>query len=169
MLKLMEQLNTSPVKITHTLTVNYDQTWSLYVHSQTLKPDFCHTIASYPLKLTSEQNTYLLKRVDALNDCMGNPDDRFLELLKTKKGSIIGPDGPLSAYLDDTPFKMNGVRYCSTVRSSNCQVIGHNVKYESCAKYKSNLRYMYNHWKKCSRKELDLSSHINDRYLVPSD
>ena len=156
----------SPVSITHTLTVNYDQTWSLHVHGQTLTPDFCHAIASYPSKLTPEQATSLLRRVDTLKVCMGNPDDRFLELLKAKKGSITGPDGSASAYLDDTPFKLNGVRYCSTVRSSKCQVIGHNVKCESCAKYRSNLRSMYNRWEKRSRKELDLSSHINDRYLI---
>ena len=41
---------------------------------------------------------------------MGNPDSRFIQLLKAKKRKIVATNGSVSAYIDGTPTELNGVR-----------------------------------------------------------
>ena len=119
----------------------------------------------YPVKLSPDTVSDLLNKLDSLRLCVGNPDSRFIQLLKAKKGKIVATNGSVSAYIDGTPTELNGVKYPETVRSSKCDIIGHTVKCEACGKYRSNLRTMHNRWQKRGEKEIDISNHINDRYL----
>ena len=114
----------TPVGVTHTLTVHDDRTWSLHVHGQEVKPSHCNAIINFPSKLSPDVVAVLLKKLDSLCVCAGNPDPRFVQLLKAKKGSIVSADGTPSAYIDSTTIELNGVKYSETVRTSKCQVIG---------------------------------------------
>ena len=47
-----EGTSASPVGITHTVTVNNDQTWSVYVHGKELEPTSCEVLKMYLVKLS---------------------------------------------------------------------------------------------------------------------
>ena len=74
-------------------------------------------------------------------------------------------NGEVIAYLDSSPVEINGTKYSRTIRSSNCDIIAAG-KCCACRTYRTNLRSIYQRWKKRNATpEIDLQSHCNERYL----
>ena len=122
-LSQIDGTSATPVGVTHTVTVNDDQTWSLHVHGQEVQPSHCNAIKNYPSKLSPYLDADLLKKLDSMRVCVGNPNYPFIQLWKARKGNILSTDGTPSAYVDSITIELNGVRYSETVQTLKCQVM----------------------------------------------
>lgn len=160
-------VSTQPIVITHCLTVNDDLTWSLYVHNRQIQPQNCQALQTVPQSLTTDSLNNLLKLLDHLHVCCGQPDSHFISMITAKKGKIISSDGKVAANIDQyAPVTLNGEHYRVTVRTGSCELVSKSEKCASCKCYRDTLRAMYNRWcKRCTRDLSDTSSHSNERYL----
>ncbi len=111
----------------------------------------------------------LLETLDSLKVCIGNPEERFIELCDSHHGHILSPDGSVAAYKDSyCSVTFEGVPFDSTVRASKCNlIVSGGSKCDFCRKYRSVLRAMDSRRKKCSpsSEKTAISSHVNFRYL----
>ena len=82
-------------------------------------------------------------------------EENFVQLCDAshhRLGNILSPDGSVAAYKDDyCQIIFEGASFDSTVRSSKCSLVVSGVsKCDYCRKYRSVLRAMHSHQKKCS-------------------
>lgn len=150
-----------PLALSHCLTINKDFTWGLFIHGKKVDANTCTALKSVPALLQSNSVQPLLETVDTLNVCIGNPDNNFVELCGSHKGSILSPDGSVSA------FKDCSIEGQFTVRTSKCELLVGGTKCDYCKKYRSVLCVMCSHQRKSfsSSERSDVSSHVNYRYL----
>lgn len=81
----------------------------------------------------------------------------------------------MAAYVDDMCVELNGEVYSQTIRTSQCDIIGHSMKCSSCGSYRANLCSMLHRWNKrksndqplnsTTESSCDSSKFTNDRYL----
>ena len=162
----MSGSSASPMAVSHTLTILSNFSWVLHVHKNQVDPSTCRALKEFPSQLTPDRVSEMLKVLDHLCVCAGQPDIRFIEMIRAKKEKIVSSRGETVAFLDSSPIELNGIVYPETIRTSNCQIIGHFSKCDPCKRYRDNLRAIYNRWtKKCSPTHISVSSHINERYL----
>ena len=139
---------TQPLTVTHSLTINADLSWSLFVNQHQVDAGTCGTLKSFAGPMNDEKLSQLLVMVDKLPVCAGQPDDHFVRMVLAKKGKVLSSDGKVLAYVDNVHIELNGELYPQTIRTSQCEIIGHSVKCSSCSQYRANLRAMYNRWNK---------------------
>ena len=72
--------------VSQCLSVSSDCTWKLIVHGQQVSHSL---LSSLPAKLTHEQLQRLINTLESSSVCPGNPDEKFVELIKAKKGKIM--------------------------------------------------------------------------------
>ena len=58
--------------------------------------------------MNAEKLTKLLKLLDRLMTCAGQPDDNFVHMVLTKKGKILSPNGKVATIKQ---YKWSGVKY----------------------------------------------------------
>ena len=156
----------------YSITVSSNGTWKLFVHGQVVS-NSCKCIASVPACLHLCDLNALIAHLESLFVCPGHPDDRFVTMIKSKKGKEIkGCSGSLSAVLDDyCEIEYEGNVYNCTVRPSKCELLTELPRCSSCVAYRSTLRAMHSRWVKdvASPRRLhrrsNVSSHSNYRYL----
>ena len=113
-----------PLSLSHCLIISRDLTWKLYVHGQRVDISSCTLLQEVPAKLQLESANTLVRRVDSLSVCVGNPDHHFVQLCDAHKGSILSPDGSVSAFTDDyCAIVFEGNSFDSTVRTSKCDLL----------------------------------------------
>ena len=134
--------------VSHSLNVFDDFSWVLYVYKNQMDPSKCDALKEFPSQLTPDRVPDLLKALDCLPICAGQPDSNFIEMIRAKKGKIMSSHGESVAFLDSSPIELNGTTYLETIRTSKCQIIGHFTKCDDCKRYRDNLRGIYSRWTK---------------------
>lgn len=159
--------SSQPPVITHSLSVNADLTWILHVHNHLVIPQNCAALQSVPETLTTENLHTLLRQVDVLNVCCGQPDSHFMSMVQCKKGKIVSAGGEVKAYIDDyAPIALGDSCYQATIRTTSCEFLTSGNKCSTCKNYRDTLRAMHSRWVR--RNACDMSSptsHSNERYL----
>ena len=152
-----------PLRVTHSLTVNEDLTWEVFVlgHKINAAETFLRLI---PCHLGIDSLSQLLQLVEGSNVCPGNPDERFVELVSSKKGSkITSGDECTKAFIDDGyDVNFKGKVYTATVRTTSCTILTPGAKCLSCNQYRPLLRSLHSRW---SRKSKTPAKQGNNRYL----
>ena len=117
-----------PLVVTHTLTITNERKWSLFVHGIEVKAS-CSSLSSFPEILDVEAANTLLQKASSLNVCAGNPDSSLIELSDSREGKFKKPDGTVSAFKDSyAPVSLNGEVFCSTIRTSECEILVNSTK-----------------------------------------
>ena len=103
-------VSTQPSVITHSLIVNENLGWELYVHNRQVQP---HALRSVPLILTSESLNNLLQLLERPHVCGGQPDSHFVSMVNAKNGKIISSsNGKVAAIVDQyAPVAVNREYY----------------------------------------------------------
>ena len=134
-----------PIIISHCLTINYDLTWILYVHGHKVHKELCKPLESFPDILDSSAINELVKGLDFLNVCIGNPDTHFIELCGSDTGQIKGRDGNVTAFKDTyCAVRLQKKCYKVTLRTTKCELlVNDGAKCDSCNRYRAVLRALY--------------------------
>ncbi len=124
-------------------------------------------LSAIPQKLPIESLKSFLKVIDRLSVCAGQPDEKFVKFIKSKKGVLIGRKDETVAYLDEcVSVTLNGQTYPQTIRSVKCEILVTNGKCTACKKYRATLRVMSNRYNsRSSLSSSDYSSHSNIKFL----
>ena len=156
-----------PLIVTICVLVNSDCQLSIYVHNHLVNQP-CSAISSLPEKVSHDNFSDILKKIDSLGICAGQPDERFVQMgtervLRSCNGSVV-------ATVDDYAAVTVGEKvYTSTIRTTDCHLLV-DMKCSpycvSCSKYRNNLRAMYSRWSRHHQDQVtEISSHTNTRYL----
>ena len=83
-----------------------------------------HYLVNIPKTINNRHLPKLFSQVDQLNVCLGYPDEHFVSMVKSKKGTILNSAGDVTAYLDDK-FQVyhDKQRLSETVRTSGCLIL----------------------------------------------
>ena len=136
--------------ISHCITVRNDMSWSLSVHGVLVDTSKCAVLVNVPTKLSDLSLNMLVLLLDKSRICAGNPDEKFISMLQSKKQcQLLSKDAKsVIARVDDfLPVTLNGKEYGSTVRVSTCEMLVHGSKCASCVSYRDHsLRALYHRW-----------------------
>ena len=154
-----------PMVVSHCLCINSDLTWIAHVHGHNVS--VANTVdsplSSIPCKLDPKSLTSLFQIMDKCTVCPGNPEQRFLEMADSRKGSFKASDGSITAQVDDSfVVCLNGKTFNRTIRCSTCSVLCKGDKCESCKLFRPKLRAMQSRWSKQTRSP---KKFVNNRYL----
>lgn len=163
--KVLSQSGTSsePMKISHSIIINSNMTWNVFVHGSKVSCRKNTPLSQFPDKLSAESLQSLINVVDSASVCPGNPDKKFIDMVKAKKGALKSISGEKTAAIDDAfQVSLNGEVYQQTIRTTDCSLLVHGAKCQACTDYRSHLRTMHS---RCSRNKDKLSKFSNNRYL----
>ena len=164
--KISSEASTSsqPLVITHTLLVNVDLSWELFVHGHKVDAGNTKVLSSIPFTLISFSSfRQLLDVIQSSTVCTGNPDPHFVGMIVSRKGKLLSPNGEIKAQLDSGFPVANGKQtYSKTVRTINCELLVNGEKCINCSKYRCTLRSLHSRYSSANQ---DASMHTNDRYL----
>ena len=141
------------------------------MHGQQVSHKNCTLLSSFPAKLTHEQLQRLLNILERSPVCPGNPDEKFVELVKAKKGKIMSANGKhVAAALDCAgEVCISGQHYSETVRASTCELLTTSPRCGQCEAYRNTLRSLHHKFVKhqtiSPSRHTNVSSHTNYRYL----
>ena len=111
----------TPVAVSHTVSVFADFSWVLHVYNNQVDRTTCEALKEFSPQLTPDRIPEVLKALDRLHVCAGQPDSHFIEMVEAKKERILSSHGETVAFLDSSPVELNGTTYPKTVRTSKCQ------------------------------------------------
>ena len=94
--------------------------------------------------ITVEKLNEMIQNISSMNVCAGHPEERFLDVCKSRKDQIKNPSGDVVAFRDDCPVPLHGELYSSTIRSPNCELLFNDIKCGTCKHYRSVLRSIHN-------------------------
>ena len=160
------------IVISHCVEIDNDLSWQLFVHGHRVDiPSSMSLHICDGTMSTVDKLNQVIQKISTLNVCAGHPENRFLEVCKSRKGQIMNHSGDVVAYRDDyCPVTLHGELYSSTIRSTKCELLANDVKCSACKKYRGVLRSMHNRsLKQDNEKRSDVSSHTNYRYLKTPD
>lgn len=90
-----------PPTVTRSLTLSQDETWVAHVHGKGLDSKKCTALAQFPAHLTEvEKQNQMIAVLDKLRVCPGNPDEKYLDLGDSRKGSFYDAHRNLVATVD---------------------------------------------------------------------
>lgn len=75
----------------HTVRVQEDLTWSVFVHGNKIDHITDTPLSSIPSTLNPQSLQKLILLLDAAHVCPGNPDEHFIELANAHKGEFKTP------------------------------------------------------------------------------
>jgi hypothetical protein len=156
--------NVLPV-VSHCVLIKEDFTWSAHVRNRCIYPE------NFSSELSSVLITKLISEVDKYHLCIGNPDTKFVEMLKSYKAKQIldRSRSIVVAFLDQKGILHNGTYYHSTVRAVSCPIVtkAENPKCIYCTDYRRNLRSLYSRYeKKSCSSQTSTSTYTNIRFLT---
>ena len=167
LVKMCESSSNQAEAISHSLTIERDLTWRLYVYGKLVSR--CTALSQFPTHLQQGNLQVLLSTISQLHICAGHPDKHLLDFVSAKKGQLLSASGNVTAFLDTSgPVMLNGQRCPTTVRSAECQVLTSALKCPQCVSYRNTMRAMYHRWqkRKSSSPIHSTSTHTNDRWLT---
>lgn len=162
------KINGQQRKVTHSLLILPDLTWTLYVNTHKIDAGNCTALQTVPSIFNADSLFQFISQVDTLSVCVGQPDTHFVSMVNAKKGSIVSPNGKTVCSVDKMVVQLDGEVYPQTVRTTDCEIISSSPKCSSCKKYRATLRSIYHRWSKKSGSS-NSSSFTNDRYLNTPD
>ncbi len=159
------------VTVIRSIVVNDDYTWCVYVHGHALEHSKCSALTNIPATIRKKEAlNKLVRLVDTLNFCTGNPDEHFLDLADFRKGKFQSVSNSTLAFTDTTySVCIEGHVYSRTIRTTACEMLVQGLKCEACQTYRHTLRALHSQWKQQAEldveKHASVSSHTNYRYL----
>lgn len=163
--KVSSQTGTSsePMKISHSIIINSNMSWSVFVHGYKVSSRKNTPLSQFPDKLPAASLQSLINVVDSASVCPGNPDKKFIDMVKAKKGALKSISGEKAAAIDDAfQVSLNGEVYQQTIRTTDCSLLVHGAKCQACTDCRSHLRATHSRW---SRNKDKVSKFSNNRYL----
>lgn len=158
-----DALSAEPVKISHTVIIDSNTSWSVYVHGSKVLRRNDTPLSRFPGLLSAGSLQSLITVIDGASVCAGNPDGKFIRMAKAKKGAIKSTSGKTTAILDNAfQVSLNGEVYQETIRTTDCRLLVHGAKCQACAEYRPHLRAMHSRW---SRDKGKVSKFSNNRYM----
>ena len=149
--------------ITHTLCVQDDLTWTVFIHGNKLHQISNTSLSGISSTLSPLSLQKLISILDEACICPGNPDDHFLPMATAHKGVFVSGSGEEKARLEkDFQVILNGDVYHQTIRTATCSLLVGQGKRSSCKSYRPQLRAMYSRW---SKKAAVSAKYTNNRYL----
>ena len=151
-IQLIQQHIGTPVMLFHLLTIQNDLTWKLHTanHSVSLEsPALCQL----PLHLTPDSAQRVIELIDSSNFCIGNSEEKFIDLARKRKGKFLSASGePIACFEEGVCFKTaSGEERCATIRHKDCLLLLLTSDMCSvCEKYRNTLRAMFCRQKKKS-------------------
>ena len=116
----------------------------LCLYNQRINLDDFSVFSDIPKMLTQDSLSKLLQVLNELKVCPGNPDDKFVEVVRAKKGGMKRKDGELACFVDDyAPVHLNGDVYETTIRPSNCGMLVNAIA-SRCEEMKVKENLIYN-------------------------
>ena len=111
---------TQPLTVMHSLTINADLSWTLFVNQHKVDVDTCIALKSFAGPL-NDKLSQLLVAIDKLLICEGQPDDHyFMHMILATKGTFLSSNGKVAVYVNEC-VELNGELYsqstCLNVRS----------------------------------------------------
>ena len=142
--------NDQPVRVTHCLTVHSDGKWEATAFGHKLNHSTCQPLSRIPECVDPAGLQELLETLHKSTLCAGHPDQIFADMMHQRKGKkIANQKGVTSAYWDDAiPVVLHGQQYHCTVRTSECEILCHGSKCQSCVAYRATLRGIHRSWQK---------------------
>ena len=106
----------------------------------------------------------MINAIHAVYTCVGNFDDRFIDLARIRKGKFCSSNQQIIAYLDESfCYEVNDTTHSSTIRHSSCEILlADNEVCSHCAKFRNTLRALT--WKQKTVSGVP-SLHTNIRFL----
>ena len=125
-----------PVVVELCLVVKTDGSWSVYSRGCCLGASSCQLLANVPAHLISETLPSVVKLLDGCSICMGNPEEEYCELAKSRKGSFKDSSGKtVKASLNSTPFITSDGYYKETVRTTKSDILVSSGRCAHCKAY----------------------------------
>ena len=94
--KISEQPCSSqqPLLVSHCITIASDLTWEAFAYGYKLDPCQCQPLHGITPHLNNASLQHLLHVLDTSTICAGHPDEKYVSMLKAKKGKrVIASDG----------------------------------------------------------------------------
>ena len=159
-----------PVQSSHTVQINADFTWNVYVHGHLAQRSQCSLLSDIPERLNCREDfDSLFTAVHTSYVCIGNPDERFEPLKTERKGVFKNSSGDRAvAYVDTKASVLDDANsYSETIRHSFCELLATKTRCTKCASYRDSLRSMVSrHTSLKSTNRVSTNSPVNFRYLT---
>ena len=132
----MTSSSSQPI-VTHSLMVNKDFTWTVFVHGNHVDGKKSQALAKLPEKLDSSSFNALLMQLNMCTVCPGHPDKHLVEMFSSigKLTSRHG-DGIVASLDSYAPVVLNSEVCTQTVRNKSCEITVNSGK---CIQYKNSL------------------------------
>ena len=132
-----------------------------------MKRENCKALGLIPEQLTPLTFLHLVNTIDQLRVCCGNPDDKLVDAVITKKGVVKDKLNTIIARMDTAaPVTCDGKVYTSTVRRCDCQILTTEIRCVTCKAFRPSLRKMcLRTSERSSSAATDTTSHVNVRYM----
>ena len=96
--RIVRPLAAALPKIDFSLIIEPSFAWKLYFYDQRLEVDCCPTLASTsPVVKSPADVMHLVSVIESSQVCVGNPDEKFLPLMKRHQGILLGRNGEIHA------------------------------------------------------------------------
>ena len=119
-----------------------------------------------PEQLTPLTLLHLVNTIDQLHVCPGNPDNKFVDMVTSKKG-VIKSVVNTAWILPAAPVICNGKLFLSTVRRCDCQILTMDIWCAACKTYRYSLRKMCQRTSDHSSSPVtDTTRHANAKYMT---
>ena len=155
-----------PLTISKILTVKEDLSWEVYVENYCIQANNNPVLNSYPSKITATKFIQLINAVHSGNVCVGNYNEQFIRLARSKKGHFYSVNGKLVAVLEESfCFTVEGIDRCGTVRHVKCEVllVEDKTVCTVCIRYRNTLRALIS--KAPQSPQISVSIYTNIRRL----
>ena len=125
-----------PIIISHCVEINNDLSWQLFVHGHKVDIPNSMSLHTFDGAMSKvDKFNQVIQKISTLNVCAGHPENRLLEVCKSRKGEIRNYSGDTVAYrYDYCPVTLHGELHSSTIRSTKCELLANDVKCSVCKK-----------------------------------
>ena len=110
--------NPTAATVTKSITITEDLSWSVNVHGHKLNAGKCKALWNVHDKITTKPAlSTLIRQIDSLIVCPGNPDSHFLALADARKGICHSPSKGTVVFIDSFfPVMFEDEMYNRTLR-----------------------------------------------------
>ena len=138
-IQLKQQHIGTPVMLFHLLTIHNDLTWKLHTASHSVSLE-SPVLCQQPSHLTPDSAQSLIALIDSSSICIGNSQQKFIELARKRKGQFFGANGELVALEEDNYRRR---KMCNDQQQKDCLLLLLSSDMCSvCDKYRNTLRAM---------------------------
>ena len=173
----MEEGSSGLGEVTASVIIDADHTWNVYVGEKKV-PDTCGVLARFQSPLTDEKLSDMIKAIDNADLCPGNPDEKFISVVKDKGEIIVRGargTGDVIASIDNSVVRdHSGKQYQCTVRRVDCDLLcekssQYPLRCKSCQSFRSTLRSMVSRQSNDRDSRTSASSHTRYCDLTPAE